>query len=489
MKKNTFDPRVPCPHASQSMTRRALLGRGLLSGITYVTLPSFVSNLVTATKAEAASSDWAFVQINGAGGPSIHGNFLPMLPDGSYPTSIIKAGVVNSIKSTPQGISYAFQAPFLNRATTGEMISQMAAGMLQIFGTGINGMSPNLTQEIVPRLQSACVVTTSSNDNNGSPQAIGEAIIKAGARAEVANLFGNRNSATGINQSNVLTASTVRSLFAGSISDIKNAVRFTTELASIPQSGLAAMAEGMEKLSLSQVNALNSLTDVTILHKVSSQTFAKNRDFVDPDRFQVDARQVALYQRLYGISPTSTDEQPSAIIASLVKGAMDRNFAAVGFDVNDCDYHGQALTVTENIDFELGQRIGQVLRAAYESNRKVFLFLSADGTNYGDDKPDGRRWDQADRGELITTWQLFILDPTRTSRRSLLQPIPQIGTLTNEYVTDPAGVIYNTRKAAAAVAMNFINLMNNGDLSAFEALFPGVFTSSQKSKLLLWSPT
>ncbi len=493
-----FDTTVPC--RSTPVTRRELLGRGLLTGVTYVTLPSFVSNLMTMSSAQAEPNGWTFVQINCAGGPSIHGNFLPRLPDGNYPADITKSGVANSIKSISGGISTAYGAPFLNRTTDGSpVISRMAAGMQTVFEGGAPGGPSDISTLINARIQSACVVTTSQNDTGDNPQAIGEALIKAGAKAEVAGIVGRTNTSTGIRQKSVMATSTMRSLFAGSIVDIQNATKFTKALSLLPADGIRAMANAMTKLTESQLKGLNRLTDSETIREVASKTLAKNSDFLDPNRFQVDARQVLLYQRLFNIPPPvngaggTAVNNNEAVIASVVKGAMDGHFAAVGFDVGTCDYHGQLLTMTEAKDEEIGMRIGQVLRAAFESNRKCFIFVSSDGSNYGSADPlEGRRWNSADVGRELTTWQLFIMDPTASAanpRRRLLQSIPQIGMLAENYISHERNPIKDVRKAAAAVVLNAINLMNGGNTSRFDELFPGMFTREQKSGLLLWAPT
>jgi len=467
LETGVFDPTVPCE--SRLVTRRQFLARGLITGGTLVTIPTVVHELFRAQPAYAAPNDWVFMQINGSGGPSIHGNFAVTKPDGSFATDITRAGVANSVKSSAGGIDNRFGQPFF-----GNNVSQIAAGMLSV-----------LSPEAAALVQAAGIVTTSENDTSNNPEFIGEAVARAGRVGQITSLAGSRNSVTGISQQNAILGSATRSLFAGRVEDIQNAANFTSVLNAIPKSGLNAMANGMEKLSQIQMRKLQGLTDAQQIEQLSAQTFSKNKGFVDFTA-QLDARQVAAYQQIFNITPATNSGTSDAVIGSLVMGAMNGMLGCVGIDVGGCDYHGQQLNVTEPKDFELGRRIGQCLQAAYVSGKKAIVFLSADGTNFGSDAADGRRWSQADRGSLLTTWELFIMDPS--GKHQLLRPIPQIGTLQDNYSTDKADLISGTHKAAAAVALNVISLMNGGDISKFETIFPKLFKPTELDQLLIWNP-
>lgn len=489
-----FDHSVPCRH--KPVTRRDFLARGLLTGVTYVTVPSVLSQLFQST-ARAEMNGWVFVQINCAGGPSIHGNFLPLMPSGDLPSSNMlstNAGVSNP---STAAINRDYDVPSL---TT---ISQMYVGMEDIFRGRFPAGRTDISTQIKPRVQAATIVTNSGNDRSSNPIAVGEALVRAGMVGSLSGILGNNQSATGIRQANALASSTIRATFAGSVTDIQNAAKFTNAFTSLPENGLEAMANSIKRLSENQLRRLSQLSDNEVISRVALASLSKNADLVK-NRPLVDARQVALYQRLFGLTAPAADgtggtlvNNADAVIASLVKGAMDGHFGVAGFDIGGCDYHNQSLANTEAKDLEIGRRVGQVLRAAFESGKKAIVFLSSDGTNFGP-RSTTNAWNGADRGELLTTWQLFIMDPTLPAgnpKRALVRSIPQIGVLSEGYnsnqQTNPLHYAVNSsgaHRGAAAVVLNAIHLMNGGDTRIFDSLFSNVFTREQKSSLLIWDP-
>lgn len=455
-------------HHHPLITRRDFLSSGLLTFGAMTTLPmtAWANRGAHFFADRIKVGGMPFMAFDMAGGASLHGNFLVGKSGGpedllsSYSTlgwDPRKTGSLNKDFGLPMSAQY----------------SKILSGILQ---TASAAARANF------RMGSFChnVASFDTSTNNLNSTIL---VLKSGARGMfINNGTGSMSSGSGGNSQAVQQSLPFKPVFVGGVDDILSSVSFGGPgTAGMGVDQLKIMAQAGIDLGAVQAKMYSGkpggypLAAATPLAYGQTLKFLTGVEGLDP-RLDTDC------QNIYQINAQTAVNNSDAISACLVKNTVQGNSGPTTWTLGDCDYHDGSSTKGDTRDLQMGQQIGRAVEYAFRAKKPLFFQLITDGscTAQGGD----RNWG-AD--SIVNMTIIGYYNPTAAPKYIMdgNQPRYQVGSFTDAQAPDVKSVVGSSSDLVAyAVFANYLHV--NGRLSEFNNFAPGVFTSADLEKVLIF---
>ncbi len=473
-------------HHKKPTTRRDFLSTGLLSFSGTLFAPSILQTLFTSSSAQAAGCAVAqantlpaFININCSGGPAFASYFVPMGKDGStLPTySAVGLGKAPGIQTVFNNVPI----PIYNATTvysgTGKSISPAspitaatppstnlppgaADPTLPYVSQFMQAVLLAINPDIQAKTSMVSVLCQSQDDSSTNPVNITGLVQAAGYVGDTLPPLGTNATSTGVAnmpaQVNPSAPSVVQSF-----ADITNAISLHTKVRAQLNNDpklFQAVLNLTKNLSSSQARTLasaNGSNSATTLGNLVTCATGKNYDLSSAGTTALDPMNDANTKAIWGLGSNtnmaSMSQATRYAFAGIVWNLLQGHSGTGGINLGSNDYHGNARTTTDLVDFRNGAVVGNILATAAALGKKVFIQLTCDGatgSNVSDDVADA----SGDRG--IGGGQLWIAyDPAGRPATSG----NQLGNMTNSQGADSTAVVgSDAMRASIACWRNYL---------------------------------
>jgi len=387
-------------------TRRDFLGRGLISGVSTVFLPSLATLVAREVHAQTA----ACVIDNS-----------PLLGAGKIPfLAFDQGGGANIAGSNVMVGGVGGQEDFLTAAGYAKLglpnaIIPQNVGVDRTFGLA---MHPNsaLLRGLLSKTNAAtrantngCVIPArSENDTGNNPHNPVYGIARAGANGEFVATIGTRNSESG-GRSRAPDAMIQADLRPTKVSNRNEALGLAGGATDdgFPNGRVAEAAAVLSNLKLGKIDELQATEElVQCGYDKANATF---NTLIDPADLDPDADPI-----LQGIFPNGELNDGDFRKAAAAMKVVVNGYGGAGtIEYGGRDYHQDPRPETDNKDFIIGQSIGAALEYAAQLGKPLMVYCFSDGsvaadTNRPEDDGNGTtkfRW----RSDNSQTAASFIL--------------------------------------------------------------------------------
>lgn len=437
------------------VTRREFLAHGIIPFAASSLMPGVLSLFGTPFGAHAAGAEKcpdstgilpSFITLNLSGGPGLSGNFIPRDAGGNLLSSYSKigGGTSGNIQLAPEFAVGNQPGPFgANTASGGG-----PAGFL----VGLRAGAPTALANT--SVLGVCVQSADDSSNNASDAS--GMVFKAGLVGSILPNMGTESTATGINARAALV-SPPNPLPVNSVTDIANAIGYTAALRNLTGDQKAKVAKLVANLSTSQSRKLASIPSTVAVQDLVSCAGVKNVSLLSGNGAPALPAEL---QTVWGVAANTAANNDNNIFANMVFNSLVGNGGVVSLNLGGYDYHDGSRTTGDAKDNAAGLVVGRILESAKALNKRVFVYVTADGaTTSNDSDTPGSAW-VSDRGSG-GLYMAFMFDPAARPQTTGLQ----IGNYTSGQVADESTPIGSDPAAASmAVFANYLKWSNRMDL-------------------------
>lgn len=445
-KKNEMPMWAKLGH-KKPVTRREFLAAGILPFSASMMAPNWMKLLLGSDYALAApncptagSGMIPMICVDLAGGAGLQANFVPHTQDLQLLTSYTKMGL-GTAANLP--IERAFgNVPFAGN-NNGNLIATFLTGYRNTAAateanTAFVGMAMNSQDD--------------SSNNNLSPMGM---ISKAGLTGSQLPGLGTDDSASGGRHRPAIVTPPAP-LVVRNFNDIANSLGYAESLGTmLSKNQKVSLTKLVDRLNASQSAKLMSMTNGENIKTLIDCAGIKNTEVVTTGGGAVDP---ALDTGVAAIWNMGDGTQKS--FASIAYNTILGNAGGSTISLGGYDYHDNTRTTSDTRDREAGELVGRIVATAAALQKKVFIFVSTDGSVGSDSTSFTGVW-TGDRGNASAGYLMFY-DPAKRPETSSFQ----IGAYTNEQVTDTKLPSGSAEGAAAAVFANWLKINNRMDLYA-----------------------
>jgi len=442
------------------VTRRDFLACGMIPFVASALVPGALGLLGTPFQARAeencatgqASSLIPFITMNLAGGASLSSNFVPRNEAGDLLPSYTKMGLGNNTGANALTMVSEFGV---------ESFSQISstAGMI----AGIRATADPATLANTAFI--AFCVQSQDDTGNNKLDASGM-VFKSGLVGSMMPNMGMQSTPTGINQK-ASTIAPPSPLVVRSFTDLTSSIGYTRSLASVLTTDQRErVAKLVNRLSASQTEKLNSISSVAGVQSLVNCAGIKNVDLIKGGAAAIDPLNNAAVAQRWAINAGTGANNENRVVASMVYNGLLGNAGVVNIQRGGYDYHNGTRNTGNQKDNEAGQMIGRILDTARLLNKKIFLYVTSDGSVVSNeaDAP-GAAW-VSDRGSAGLA-MAFLYDPAGRPATTGFQ----VGQYTAGQVADDKTVVGNSPELATqAVFANYLKF--NGRMDLFSSTVP-----------------
>lgn len=438
------------------VTRREFLGYGMIPFAASALVPNALG-LLTPTAAEAqeapncatASGNLApFVTLNLAGGAGISANFVPFQANGQPLPSYTKMGLGNNTGAN----ALTFQSEF--------GVAQWAPNSPMLAGIRATAQAATLANS------AAVMVCVQSRDDSGENRFDASGMVfKAGLVGQRLPNLGRSNTPTGLNMQAAYIAPPPP-LVVGSFTDITNSIGYTRALAAntITAAQRQKLTNLVKNLSGSQAKKFMQISSTAEVKDLVECAGIKNTELIAAGAGAVDpVTQAPNVAAVWGFDGATAANNENRVFGSMVYNGLVGNAGTVNLNRGGYDYHDGTRTTGDQRDNQAGQVIGRILQTAAVLQRKVFIYLTSDGSVVSaENAAPGAVW-TSDRGGAGLA-VMFMYDPAGRPATTGAQ-VGAYNAGQSAEVTNPAGG--DPAIAAQAVFANWVKF-STGSMSLFE---------------------
>lgn len=438
-------------HNKRPLTRRELLGAGLLSFSATMTLPSLSSLLLPSMAygqsadcpSSVSGSEWVpFVNLNLSGGAMLAANYVPMDAGGQPLPSYNKMGLGNG--------AVPIEREFGNAPFAGDGISKLLIALRE-----------SATAATLSKTAFVAVPVRLRDDSGMNRLDISGMVSKAGLIGESLPNLGVRASDTGVNQT-FAKAKPPTPLRVTRYSDLSGALSLGSAgpLSSFNSDQKLSLLNLISKLSQSQVRKVQENTGGKALASLVNCSNQKNVEIAQATPPNLDVRSDSALSSVWGVNTGTGENNQSVIFGSMVKASLLGLSGTISLEQGGYDYHNNTRTTGDQRDTEAGRTIGRILESAALLNKKVFIYVTSDGSCVSPTSEDRNAPWRSDRGEAGIAY-ILVFDPTGRPKTSGFQ----IGQFTSGQAADDKFITGGSAEmAASAVFANYLKLNNKLNL-------------------------
>lgn len=447
------------------LTRRELLGTGLINFSAAFTLPPLLSILAQHNVAQAQDIVCAkggnpslvpFIHIDLAGGAALSANFVPQ-DEGLQP---LKSYTLMGMGRTPN-LRYAFanNAPFF---ASGNQSGILLSLETELTGTGV-------FENTV--FSGVCVRTR--DDSSQNPYNMTGMLTKAGRNGFILpDLGANRNNQAFVSPGVPLTV--------GSFNDVVGAISVNGSLGRLSKTQQEKLFKTISNLSSSQGKSLASFSGGEQMQKLIKCATESNAEVVVNGADNVDPVNNADVANVWGINANTSKSSRDYVFATMVYNTALNNTASATLSLGGYDYHNNTRSSGDQRDAAAGIVIARVLRTLAVLQKKAFVIVTTDGAvNCPSDENTGV-W-SSDRGAAGCLY-MMAYDPLKPPSASSYQ----LGHFNAGQAADTTSAIGGTpERAIAGIFANYLNFC--GQLGQLESVAPRTFSQQELEKVLIIS--
>jgi hypothetical protein len=473
-KKNEI-PRWAQQGHKKPVSRREFLAAGIIPFSAYMMAPNWMKMLLGPDLALAApncptagSGMIPIICVDLAGGAGLQSNFVPHTQDLQLLTSYTKMGL-GTTSTLP--IERAFgNVPF---AGVRPSLAANPADNRYYIATFLKGFR-NTAAAAEANTAFVGVCMNSQDDTNANPISPMGMIARAGLTGSQLPGLGTDDSASGGRHRPALITPPAP-LIVRNFNDIANSLGYAESLGTmLSKNQKVALAKTVDRLNASQSAKLMSMTNGQQIKTLIDCAGIKNTEIVTTGGGAVDPALDAAVAPIWNMG----DARQKAF-ASIAYNTIMGNSGGSTISLGGYDYHDNTRTTSDNDDRVAGELVGRIIATAAALQKKVFLFVTTDGSVGSDSASFEGVW-TGDRGNASAGYLLYY-DPAKRPETSSFQ----IGAYTNEQVTDSKSITSSTEGAAAAVFANWLKINNRMDLYA--AIADRVLPQAELDKVLRFS--
>lgn len=469
MKKNRlWKNKIYIPEGHKPpVTRRDFLKYGVIPFAGTLSLPNFVTQILTRSVALAQESACAgggtgyvpFLVFDMAGGAALPGNFLVGKQGG--PEDLL--GSYETLGWNPRSsgaLDNSFGVPM-----AANNVSQILVGLRQ-----------TASENALRNLRMGTFCHFSQDDTSSNRTSALSLISRAGLQGRfIQSGVGSQNSLSGGNSDVALREAMFKPLFVQSVNDIQSSVSHGPAFSNMSDEDIRKLSRAIQEMSSIQLGQFEGLSDIDKLAALSecgyetTLAFGKTIQGLDPRQDQNASQVYQLNQR----------NEQNSVFASIAYNVLQGNTGPGAITIGDCDYHSPPAPPEkgQQKDLEMGQQIGRAVELAYRLRKPLFFQLITDGGVSA--LPGTRTWNSDSNVRSLTAIGYFNPDRAPEQRRF------QVG----EY-TDGGTVNQNTligdepSKVANAVLANYLSV--SGKLGEFEKVAQIAFRNSDLDSVLIF---
>jgi len=418
-KNRTLHPDEPLLHADhpRPVTRRQFIQQGFLSGTGAVLTPTMLSLLAGTREAHGLSSDLdalkaveecdialgsdkiPFICFDLAGGANFAGsNILVGGPDGIEDSltseGYAKLGIPGDRLpdfATDAFVNRELGIPFHSESSLLEGIKMRFKASTVLSATNLD----NVNGAIIP--------ARSDNDTGNNPHNPMYGISMAGARGELLNLIGSRNSTSGGNS--MSPASMVRAHLTPTKidrpSDTNGLVDTGELVAKMGLKNATRVMESIQRISEAKMSKVTNnapvpkaQVDDAAIKKQVNCAYVKSADMVERFGTPGSLESTNADPDIDAIFPIGdangdiTNDRELAKTAAVMKMVIEGYAAAGTITMGGYDYHTGNRTTGDARDVRAGQCIGACLAYAERRQKPLMLYVCSDGSLSSNGTPD-----------------------------------------------------------------------------------------------------
>ncbi len=452
------------------VTRRQLMGHGLLGSAAFAFVPSLASMLFKASNAQAADDC----------GDDAGGAFTPFLIFDLVGGAAMPGNFLVGKQGGPEDLLESYDLLGWDPRAAGALDKSFGLPMAANYSKMLAGLRQTATPEALANLRMGSFCHFAQDDSSSNQLSPVTLVSKAGARGMyLPKGIGMKDSASGGNSNVIFNEPSLKPLFVSKVEDLLGAVSFGDAFSALGGAEMTRMAQGTLKMSLAQVAALPSSEQQRLLSELSNCGYKKNVAYTQGVT-GLDPRGDADFQQVYGINQNTASNDPKVISASVTMNAIKGQSGPGVISLSGYDYHTGNQTAGDGKDLEFGQELGRAVEGAKRTGKPLFFQVLTDG---GCGAAQGTRNWQTDQGIKCMT----VIGYYRPDK------VPDmVGPLQVGHYTDGQGVDRNTfigadaNKVAYAVFANYLNIQ--GRIGEFDTYVPsGVFTPEQLQQVLIFA--
>lgn len=447
------------------VTRRDFLASGMLKFSAAIVAPTVLSELIRSSVAHACDEVGAqmsplpaFVQLNLSGGCGLAMNYIPRQRDGLVPADLDlmgmgSRGLLDSVR--PGGTTDRYETEMgVNKGFF------FRSGFLQ----GLREVAANANvsaagQSYLSRTAFIGVAVQSRDDTDVNRVGIASLVASAGVVGSKMNVL----TGLGFGATPALVPPPTP-ISVNNIADLANAVSVTRPLGNLTVSRREAVFNLIKNLSESRAMALAS-ANATALQDVVGCSTSKNVETAGATAPTTSPLTDPNVAAVWGINANSGAGSRDMVFAGCVYNSLIQQAGCTQLNNGGNDYHNNTRTAGDAKDLENGRIAGRILQTAAVLGRKVFLYVTSDGSvRSPESAADDAVW-ISDRGQAGMSY-ILAYDPN--ARPNLVDPsgtsLPnQIGYFTAGQSADSSYLgQWDPERATLAVFANYLKFGYNG---------------------------
>ncbi len=366
--------------------RREFMGLGLLSGFSYLTIPSILTLAARQASAQpqncvigqaggssGGGSPWAsFLQVDLRGGSCLSASVIPLKKDGSYlsASGYEKFGYGSAVN------------PNLEQNHTTEFGCKMDTG--SSFYLGIKkGLSDAGIQDsqIENKIRSISFATETRDDNAGNKLSATQIMNQITGQGKVASIVtGTSNTANGSFHASA-GSNKFKSVRVTSENSLNSLVDIGPILSKLNRNQAQQLLDAAQKMSEKKLNEFNK-KDLTQQLKdlVNCGFLNANHVVFNTNTASLSPKNDNIYTSSFGDLNQSANFQDAVVAKLILTGQSNVG----GLTLNGYDYHNnQPHTAARSGTvkrFEAGEKIGKFIAAAVKANKELSIFVATDGS-------------------------------------------------------------------------------------------------------------
>ncbi len=363
-----------------ALTRRALLGRGIIGFSTSFVAPSFLSLIsrqamgLECSQEESTTRTVPYLHIEASGGMNMAGSeFIFGKQGAGAPLELLSVGSYSSLGLTTANdpsvtgmINREFGAPFhAHSAILAGLKSVMSPAA--IAKTGVAGGAGRSADDTRQNLHNPIQLAIKSVSSKG------ELVQIAGTTG---SNTGGQTAATDVAEDPSLSKAQIRS--TNDIAGLINPGVLATRLSEPAARKIFAAANKMSDVSLAKFNSKDLPSQVADLIRcgyVGGQELVEG--FTPANILPQNDTDV---QAILGIAAGAALPQAEAAAFSIATLLVKGHAAGGTIEMGGYDYHNNARQSTDDRNFAIGRRIGFALELAHRKNQPLFVALTSDGS-------------------------------------------------------------------------------------------------------------
>lgn len=447
------------------ITRREFLAAGLIPFSASIFAPNWMKLLLGSDFAMAAdcptpdASMIPFMCVDLAGGAGLQANFIPHTQDLQLLKSYTKMGL--GLTSTLP-IERAFgNVPFAgqNTANNNALISGFLAGFRNTAAsaeanTAFVGMAISSMDDSAANALSPVGMITKAGLAGTKLPALGTSDTDSGGRHRPAMI------------------TPPAPLVVRNFNDIQNALGYAESLGTLlNKEQKLSLSKLVDRLNGTQARKLASISNGKQIQNLIECAGIKNSELITTGGGVVDPALVPEVATIWNMGNTT-----QKAFASIAYNTIVGNAGAASISLGGFDYHDNTRTSGDAKDREAGELIGRIIATAAALQKKVFIFVSTDGSVGSNSESVSGVW-TGDRGNASAGYLLFY-DPAKRPETSSFQ----VGAYTNEQVTDPKALTATPEAAAATAFANWLKVNNRLDL--YSSIAERIIATADLDKVL-----